>query len=404
MSPQPPPPPPPPLTSLLSTHDFHTLALQTLPPKPLAFLTSAATDSKTHRANSSTYSLLYLRPRILIPVHHPISLGTTLLSSSVSSPIYASPTSLGKLFHPDGEKEIAAACHQLNIAQVISTSASFTLQEICAVGNHPKFFSLYMDVNRHNSAELLKSLASSGVNSVWLTVDAPVMGKREADEQTPLPPSDKHKVKAPMAGTATAPAKDDGALGRLMGSYVDASTSWDDIAFMRRHAGPNVRVVLKGIQTAADAVRAMKEGVDGIVISNHGGRSLDTSTATILVLLEIQKLCPEVFERMEVYIDGGIMRGTDVFKALCLGARGVGIGRGVLVGLGTFGREGVRRYVEILNEELETTMRMCGVTSLEELRPGFVNTRAVDHLVPGGLEEEHPYAKWRRGGKRSDMK
>lgn len=331
----------PPLSSLLSTHDFLSSSLQSLPPKPLAFLTSAATDSQTHRSNTSTYSLLLLRPLTLIPVHQPISLSSSILSRPVSSPLYASPTSLGKLFHPRGELEIASACHALQIAQVISTSASCALSAVCSTPTaHPKFFSLYMDRARSNSAKLLDSLGSLGVTAVWLTVDAPVMGKRESDERVPVSPSD--DTAAPMAGTSASPSRI-GALGRMMGSYVDAGTSWDDVAWIRQHAGKGVKVVLKGIQTASDALRAARAGADGIVISNHGGRSLDTSTATILVLLELQKCCPEVFDRMEVMIDGGIMRGTDVFKALCLGARAVGVGRGVLYGL-NYGREGVEQY------------------------------------------------------------
>lgn len=331
----------PPLSSLLSTHDFVSSSLGSLAPKPLAFLTSAATDCHTHRSNTSTYSLLLLRPLALIPVHQPISLSTSILSCPVSSPLYASPTSLGKLFHPRGELEIASACHALRIAQVVSTSASFPLAAVCSTQTtHPKFFSLYMDRARPNSAKLLGSLASLGVTAVWLTVDAPVMGKREADERVPVSPSD--DTTTPMAGTSASPSRT-GALGRMMGSYVDASTSWDDVAWIRRHAGAGTKIVLKGIQTASDALRAARAGVDGIVISNHGGRSLDTSAATVLVLLELQRCCPEVFGWMEVMIDGGIMRGTDVFKALCLGARAVGVGRGVLHGLG-YGREGVERY------------------------------------------------------------
>ena len=131
-----------------------------------------------------------------------------------------------------------------------------------------------------------------------------------------------------------------------MGAYVDASLCWDDLAWVRSCLPTDMPIVLKGIQTAADAVRAMRTGVvQGIVISNHGGRSLDTSPPTILVLLELHRCCPEVFDGLEVLIDGGVMRGTDVFKALCLGAKGVGIGRGVLYGL-QYGAEGVKRYFD----------------------------------------------------------
>ncbi len=170
-----------------------------------------------------------------------------------------------------------------------------------------------------------------------------------------------------------------------MGAYIDASVTWADIAWVRSCLPPGTPVVLKGIQTAADARMAMEAGVEGILISNHGGRSLDTAPATILVMLELHRCCPEVFDKMEVFVDGGVMRGTDVFKALCLGAKAVGIGRGFLYGL-NYGEEGVRRYVDsecplsrwacsslnggsmdtdqvaVLNDELETTMKMCGIT------------------------------------------
>ncbi|KAI1661143.1 FMN-dependent dehydrogenase-domain-containing protein [Daldinia decipiens] len=154
--------------------------------------------------------------------------------------------------------------------------------------------------------------------------------------------------------------------------------------WMRQHA-PGLPIALKGIQTAADAMKAMEAGVDAIYISNHGERSLDTSPTTILMLLEIQKCYPQVFDKMEVYVDDGITRGTDIFKALCLGAKAVGIGRGFLFSL-NYGKQ-------VLVDELVTTIQMCGITSLDQVHPGLLHTGAVDHLVPGS--EEHPYARWK---------
>ncbi|KAK4172347.1 putative cytochrome b2, mitochondrial precursor [Triangularia setosa] len=388
---------PPSLSTLISPHDFPPAALLSLPQKAIAFISSAATDCLTHSANSSLYNQLTLRPRILVNVSHPTPLETTILACPVSSPIFVSPTSLGRIIHPDGEKAIALACSKLDVAQTISTSASFTLSEILSgqKTTHPAFLQLYVDKNRDNSERIVREAVRNGVKAVMVTVDAPVPGKREADERIPAAGGE---MLAPMAGTAVPVSDGKGAaLGRVMGGYIDSSFSWDDLDWVKGLLPNNVKLVLKGVQTAADAVRAMETGVvDGIVVSNHGGRSLDTATGTILVLLELQRCCPGVFESMEVLIDGGVRRGTDVFKALCLGARGVGIGRGVLWALGGYGREGVERYVEILNDELVTTMKMCGVTSLKELHPGLVNTRAVDHLVPDKVGEEHPYAKRRK--------
>ena len=214
-----------------------------------------------------------------------------------------------------------------------------------------------------------------------MTVDAHVQGKREADE----------RVKVDADGLASAPnsgasGKNDsrgGGLGRTMGGFIDPSFSWADLKWLREHT--RLPIVVKGIMVAADALMAARAGVDGIAVSNHGGRNLDGAPPAILTLLEIRKLCPEVFERMEVYLDGGIRRGTDMFKALCLGAKAVGMGRPFLYAV-NYGEEGVEHLIEIMRDEFETTMRLAGVTCIGELHPGLLNTLDVDHLIPKGLD------------------
>lgn len=141
--------------------------------------------------------------------------------------------------------------------------------------------------------------------------------------------------------------------------------------------------MLKGIQSAADAERAVAAGVDGIVVSNHGGRSLDTVAPAVMVLLELRLRCPRVFDKIEVYVDSGIRRGADVVKCLCLGAKAVGMGRPFLYAL-NYGEEGVEKLVEVMRDEMETTMRLLGVTSVKQLHPGLLNYRDVEHLVPEG--------------------
>ncbi|AEO62614.1 uncharacterized protein THITE_2106992, partial [Thermothielavioides terrestris NRRL 8126] len=372
----------PPLSSLISVNDFRLAAHTFLPPKTLAFISSAATDCHTHRRNSTAYSEITLRPRVLVDVSAPVNLETTILGQPVPSPIFVSPTSLGKTVHPEGELEIARACKELGgVAQVVSTSASFSVADVVRAAaehpaaatspgsgappcNPPVFLQLYVDKNAANTAALLQSLTTKGldgktptdeplIKGVFLTVDAPVPGKREADERIPASPSP--TTTTPMATQVTPQTDARGsALGRLMASYISSSLTWSrTLPWLRSQlarGGDGLRrvrvpLVVKGVQTAADAVRALRAGAAGIVVSNHGGRSLDTAPASVLVLLELQRCCPEVFERMEVFVDGGVGRGTDVFKALCLGARGVGVGRGVMYGLG-WGREGVRRVLE----------------------------------------------------------
>jgi L-lactate dehydrogenase (cytochrome) len=336
------------LESLISAQDFEAAAAESFSPKAWAFVSSAATDLHTKRRNQKAYSWLTLRPRVLRNVTV-VDTSTNMLGNPMRLPIFCSPTAMAKLIHSDGEKALGRACKSSGIAQCVSTSASFPLSEIVsAIQSHkaqvpydtPVFFQLYVDKNRQNSEKLLHQAQALGVKALFLTVDAPIPGKREADERVQSDES----LSSPISGARAKNDEKGGALGRIMGSYIDASVSWDDLPWLRASV-PGMPIVLKGIQTWMDAVKAMEAGADGIVISNHGGRSLDTSPATILVLLELHHCCPEVFARMEVYVDGGITRGTDIFKALCLGARAVGIGRGFLYAL-NYGEEGVSRYIE----------------------------------------------------------
>ncbi|KAI0514424.1 mitochondrial cytochrome-like protein b2 [Xylaria bambusicola] len=386
----------PPLSSLINAHDFRLAAQQSYTPKAWAFLTSAATDCLTYERNSATYNDIVLRPRVLRDVSS-VDVSTTMLGHRITTPIFIAPTSMGRLFHPEGERELGRGAQSLGIPQCVSTSCSYPLPEVMdaveetksADGtNVPVFFQLYVDKDRRKSEKLLRVVKERGVRAIFVTIDAPVIGKREADERIK---ADENMMTLPMSGMKAKNDSKGGSLGRIMGHFIDASLTWDDVAWLRKTV-PGLPIVLKGIQTAMDAVKAMEVGVEAIYITNHGGRSLDTAPATILVLLELQKCCPQIFDKMEVYIDGGITRGTDIFKALCLGAKAVGIGRGFLFAL-NYGKEGIENFVNMLTDELETTMQQCGITSLDQVHPGLLHTGAVDHLVPGG--EEHPYAKWR---------
>jgi len=271
-------------------------------------------------------------------------------------PIFCSPAAMAKMILPDGEKSIARGCRTVGIPQCISTAASFPVAEIFqsiseegtygsfGPGTIPLFFQLYVDKQREKSEKLLKDVEKLGVKAIFVTVDAPVAGKREADERVK---ADETMSAATMTGQKAKNDSKGGSLGRLMASFIDPSLSWEDIAWLRRCT--TLPIVLKGVQTSMDARKAAEMGIDGIMLSNHGGRSLDTSPAPVLILLELQKNCPEVFERLEVFVDGGIMRGTDIFKALCLGAKSVGIGRGFLYAL-NYGSEGVEKFVDSKSE------------------------------------------------------
>ncbi|PSK34497.1 Cytochrome b2, mitochondrial [Elsinoe australis] len=374
----------PPLSSVLNAHDFETVAESTIAKKTWAFYSSASTDCLTRDRNTSFFSRLWLRPRVLRNVSK-ISTSSHILGHRVGLPLYIAPAALAKLVCDEGEKAMArGADSTTRVAQVISTNASFPVEEIRrSAENTPMFFQLYVNKDRPKTEALLAQVQKLGIDTVFLTVDAPVPGKREADERVKADEG----LSTPMSGQKAKNDKKGGGLGRIMGSYIDDSLTWDDLVWLRRVW--KGKVVLKGVQGAADARMAMKAGVDGIVLSNHGGRSLDTSSPAIMVLVELQKCCPEIFGKMEVFVDSGIRRGTDLVKCLCLGATAVGMGRSFLYSL-NYGQEGVEHLIEIMRDEVETTMKMLGVSRIEELHPGLVSTLDVDHLV--NTTEGHPYA------------
>lgn len=231
-----------------------------------------------------------------------------------------------------------------------------------------------------------------------------------------------------MAPSKTRNDKKGGGLGRVMAGFIDPGLTWEDLIWVRKHT--HLPVCLKGVMSADDAILAMNAGLDGILLSNHGGRNLDTSPPSIITLLELQRRCPEIFEKMEIYVDSGIRRGTDILKAVCLGATAVGMGRSMLFAA-NYGQEGVEHLIEsklylplpqsglciylrairnslfahndilniVMQDELKTAMRNTGITSLDEAGSHLVNTADIDHLVPSS--PLHPYARAVAKGRRS---
>lgn len=270
-----------------------------------------------------------------------VNTNQTILGCKSGVPFLFCPTAMAKLVHPEGEKAVARGCRLHNVIQTISTQASYPIEDIVAQASGPDqsfFFQLYVNKDRSKSEELLLRVQKLGIRAIFVTVDSPVPGKREDDERAKA----EEGLSIPSGSKARSDNKG-GGYGRIMGRWVDASLNWKDVAWLRKSwSGP---IVLKGVMTAMDARLAVQHGLDGIMLSNHGGRNLDTAPATMLQLLELHKSCPEVFDHLEVMVDGGVHRGTDVFKALCLGAKAVGIGRGFSYAL-NYGQEGIEKYIE----------------------------------------------------------
>jgi len=260
----------PPLHTLINAHDFEEVASRTLTKKTWAFYSSAATDLLTRNANKSAFDRLWFRPRILRNVRD-VSTRTRILGADVSMPLFISPAAMARLVHPEGEKAMARACAEKGVAQCISNNASFTVGEIveCQPKGHPFFFQLYVNRDRKKSEQHIRQAKELGCRGIWVTVDAPVIGKREADERVKAEGTETSSMSGSKAGND---AKG-GGLGRMMGSYIDSSLTWEDLEWLK--SVTDLPIVLKGIQHAEDAKLAMEHGLQGIVVSNHGGRSLD---------------------------------------------------------------------------------------------------------------------------------
>ncbi|KAF4992380.1 hypothetical protein FDECE_13736 [Fusarium decemcellulare] len=338
------------MASILSIAEMERLALQRLSPKALAYYASGTDDEITKVANGEIFKHILLRPRVFVDCTH-CSLSTSLLGNRVELPIFISPAAMAKLAHPLGEVGIASACSRFNALQIISKNASISVADIVRAGPDAVFgWQLYVLKDTKATERTLAYIrAIPQIKFIVLTLDAPFPGKREADER--------YKA-AEVAG---------GAPPQVWGT--ESALTWEK-TLRWLSTQTNLPIVLKGIQTHEDAFTAAKfPVVKGIILSNHGGRALDTTTVPMQVLIEIRKFCPQVLDQLEVWIDGGIKRGSDVVKALALGAKGVGLGRAALYGLAVGGEQGVYRSLQILADEAMTTMRLLGASRVSELTP-----------------------------------
>ncbi|WVF66938.1 hypothetical protein IAT40_001681 [Kwoniella sp. CBS 6097] len=364
------------LAEIIGLPDFDEAARRNLTSKAWAYMSSGATDQYTLDLNRNAFNSILFRPRIMVDVDV-ADTRTTMLGQETSLPIFISPAGMAKLAHPEGECLLAKGAGECNIIQMISTNASAPLPDIINSRTSPEqpfFMQLYVDRNRPKSEALLEKINGLGLKAIFVTVDAAAPGKREADERSRA----EVEVASGISGGKISSDNKGGGIGRSVGGFIDPKLNWNDIAWLRKHT--KLPIGLKGVQTVEDAMKAAEMGCEAIYLSNHGGRALDGSPPALYTLLEINKQCPELLKKCEVYIDGGCRRGTDVVKALCLGAKGVGMGRPFLYSL-TYGEEGVVHAIEIMRDEIQTTLRLLGVNRLDQLGPHLLNTRALDNLV-----------------------
>lgn len=367
----------PPLDAILNLNDFEALAKHVMKPEAWAYYSSAADDEMTVRENRHAFHRIWMRPRVMVNVRN-VDISSQILGYKTSLPIYITATALGRLGHPEGEVVLTRAAASQGIIQMVPTLASCSLEEICSAraNDQVQFFQLYVNHNREITKTLVQKAERLGCKALFITVDAPTLAKREKDMRM------KYINNPPKVQEGHEINRNQGAA-RAIGSFIDASLCWDDLKWFRSIT--KLPLILKGVQCPEDAVLALKHGVQGIVVSNHGGRQLDFAPSAMEILPDVmhalKQYDPRALEKMEVYIDGGVRRGTDIFKALALGAKAVGLGRPFLYAMSTYGQPGVEHAIQILKDELEMVMRLMGVTSLDQLRPEMLNTRNLgDHI------------------------
>ena len=333
----------------LNVHDYERLAREAMHPAAWAYCSSGTDDEVTLRAERDAFERLRLVPRVLRGVDR-ADASTTVLGVPVRAPIMVAPTGVHGLAHPEGECATARAAGEAGTLMAVSTVSTRSLEDVAAAARGPLWFQLYVYKGARSFAEgLVRRAERAGYGAVVLTVDAPHWGRKERFLRVArdLPP-----------GFGSASIEDE--LGEE--ALEPAALAWEDVAWLRSSTG--LPIVLKGILHPEDATLAVEHGADGIVVSTHGGRQLDGVPASIEAL-------PAVVEAVaggaEVYLDGGVRRGTDVLKALALGARAVFVGRPVLWGLAADGPSGARRVLELLREELERAMVLAGLPDLESV-------------------------------------
>jgi len=333
----------------INVWDYERLAEEKLDGNALAYFAGGAGDEVTLRENVAAFERLKLRPRVLVDVGS-VSTATRVLGTEVALPVLIAPLALQRMAHPDGELATARAAGAAGTILCLSTAATVRPAEIAAAApDGRRWFQVYVFADRGITRDLVDEACASGYSALVLTVDTPFLGRRERDLRIDF--------KIPEGITPS---------GDIFGHGFDTAFSWRDLEWL---AGFGPPVVVKGILTAEDADLACEHGAAAVVVSNHGGRQLDSVPASIEALPEVVEA---VDGRAEVLLDGGVRRGTDVLKALALGARAVLIGRAMVWGLAVDGERGVAHVLELLRAEIELGLALLGCRSPAEVTRAHV--------------------------------
>lgn len=402
-----------PLAHMMNLDDMEIACEKFLSRAAWTYFHSAADSLGSLVSNRGDWKKVTFRPRIMRDVKK-VDMRRRMFGSECRLPVFIAPAARARVVHEDGEACLARGAGKTGIAYCPSTYSTVEHDELrrefekrkseSRSGLGAMWFQLYVAKKKEKTIELIQMARKLGFTALVVTVDTPVVGKREEDERF-------------RAELSTAAGDDSQLLAWKMPDQLEkedvpvlrghhsSTLNWEDLTYIKEawgwpETGP---IALKGIQTVEDAVMAAEYGVDAIYLSNHGGRQCDDAPSSIRTLVEIRKFYPGLLKKMEVYLDGGVRRGADVLKALALGATGVGLGRPFMYSV-AYGDLGVEKVISceylvsqclwtckltshtVLSEEIETTMRLIGVTSLDQLNPNYVNTKLIDVEVPDAVD------------------
>jgi 4-hydroxymandelate oxidase len=358
-------------TDPVNVFDFEDLARRRMEPAAYDYYAGGAGDERTLADNRAAFDRVVLRPRVLAGVERPDT-ATELLGHRLALPVALAPTAFNRLGDPEGELAAARAAGAAGTLMCCSTIASYPLEEIAAAATGPLWFQLYVYRDRGVTRDLVRRAEAAGYGALVLTVDTPHLGRRERDIRNHfvLPPDVRIRNLEPYAKTDATHWPEASSFTQYVHDLLDPTLTWESIDWLR--SVTRLPVFVKGILTPDDAELAVEHGAAGIVVSNHGGRQLDGAIATIDALLEV---ADRVAGRVPVLMDGGIRRGTDVLKALALGASAVLIGRAYLWGLAARGESGVRQVLDLLRSELELAMALAGCPTVASVTRALVVRR-----------------------------
>jgi 4-hydroxymandelate oxidase len=344
----------------INLSDYEARARARLDAQAFDYYVSGADDEVTLRDNRAAYERVRLAYRVLVDVSR-CDPATTVLGSRIAMPVLVAPTAFHRMACEEGERATVRAAGAAGTIMILSALSNTAVEEVAAAATGPVWFQLYVYRDREATAGLVRRAEAAGCEAIVLTVDAPRLGRRERDVRNRfhLPSGLSVENMLPAGYEAVARPPSESGLSEYFASLIDPALTWDDVAWLRGLT--RLPIVLKGIVRADDAARAVEAGAAAVVVSNHGGRQLDGAIATIDALPGV---VAAVGGRIEVLVDGGIRRGTDVIKALASGATAVCVGRPVLWGLAVDGQTGVEHVLALLREELERAMALCGTPSV----------------------------------------